>query len=584
MRKYWLLTLFFFSISLTHAQEHFLDGVDSTYIVLGRIANRHLSAADSLLQNNYYDSALTHFDTALVHYEEIYGQGNPQNSKVYQGVARMLIDAGYSTKGVDYYLKGLTLLEAQPSPDFSLIGHFNALIAKVYQHHELPDIAMDYYTKALEAFSKSDGKAYYREMINIELLFANTYRDAKNYGQAVNYYKKAAQHISEIDSEVRADVADIYTHIASCLNETGSNKLAVNYLKSAIRINKEIFGDQSLEIGKSYSKLTSVLLSQHAYDSASVYGEKALRVYFQYPVLKNETNLFQQQVARAFFDGAKYDTSAKWFQRLLNGIHESETQLERIEQLSKLYAQTAHIFATKKEFKIAIDFYYQLLGIYNHLYGTDNLKSAKVLGDLSGIFAASGDFQQALACNKKMTLIQQSLEANKNGQFAASLIDAGALFQLDGNLDSASTYYQKALTHVSADKSRWRAMALNNLSMVYYEHQQYDTALTYAAKLKDYYTTYFHPDYIKSVGSDLLIANIYFAQGRQDKALDHYQKILKIAPLLFTKSNSVALGACQNLVEIYKEKGELSKMKKFQRFADDIQKVLEEEQQMLFLE
>jgi len=196
--------------------------------------------------------------------------------------------------------------------------------------------------------------------------------------------------------------------------------------------------------------------------------------------------------------------------------------------------------------------------------------SSKILVELSDIYYFSKPDTIIPLCETALKIIDNKLPktsgAEKNALLkigASALNNIGASYKSKGDIQSALTYYQKALKIQEEIKDKdGIAQSLNNIGFIYENQGDIPKALDYyhrCLKIREELTNK------KGMGISLnTIGNIYYRQGDYGLALDFYNKSLKMnEDIGYTYGTAIALTAIGN---IYRHTGNLtSALKNFQK-------------------
>ncbi|GAA4830236.1 hypothetical protein [Algivirga pacifica] len=530
-----------------------------------------LQKADSLLHAFQVDSA----STILQEYLQK-SQSNPLYSiydigRAYQETAELFANYQYFSKALRTCQNGIVFLSTQEVLPYGMLGELHSMIGKIQHHLQLGPPTIDSYTQAMKMYEKANNPSYEVALVELYILFGNTYFQSNDFGLAVSYYNKAIQKLEQLDSSVRPDVAQLHLKIGLALKKTGAMKAAETSLKTGLQITKEIYGTTHINNRVFYRELAYLYIHQKNFEEGQQFAKEALRLYLQNIESKSEAIAFQEQMAIAFFTAAAYELSFYWYHNLLQQLITQKGKAEA-PQIGLRYLQIGQKFVLAEAYTFAIQSYTIALGLYNQTFGRNNLKSAKIIGNLIDLYVKSGDIANAKRCQQEKVKIYQILAENSYTE-AEDLFDVASLFQLEGNTDSATVYYQELLLKFE-QHPKWYPTSINNLSMLFFQKKDYDTSLKYALLLKRYYNDHYQANHMKVLGSDLLLGNIYYAMGNTTQALYHYQKVQHHKKSLLKLFNEVALQANLNLSDFYDQKGELRNARAYKSIAKEIEKEL----------
>lgn len=538
----------------------------------GLAANRLLEQGDSLLALGLLEDGCRLFERSLPLYEQVYGQGRAQNAQALKGIAQRLLAREFPARGLEYATRALRLLEAQPTPNPLLIGDMYAFLGRIYQSQDLGEAAFAQYEQAIGKFEHSSDKEGLRQAIPLYLLLGNTYRAGGDFGMAAGQYRKAAQAITQIDSEYRPDMASICVQLGEMLMKTGAYQLAELELERALRISRKVFGAQSAEVADRQQWLCSLRLQQGRFADAHAHALDAYRLLG--PQGNEQRAQWVAFAAREFFGHQQYAQAVHW-----TGLQYSlppKPSLEEVLACGKSLQQEADQYRMVQALPQAEILLRQAEGYYLDALGAESLPLAGLLDERRQLAMQQRQWGKALELQQRIADMRQRLLPEDRDQFFADQLEEALLLEKGGQEDAAARRYRQLLEQIPQQTVRWRALALNNLAMLYLQQRQYALALDFAQQLYDYYRQQFGPQYVKTVATRLLLGNILHAKGETLLAMEQYRLAEQQQPRLFTFENPVALQACRHLAEGYGQRGESGKARYYRQLADHLTAKLQE--------
>ncbi|WP_044211210.1 tetratricopeptide repeat protein [Flammeovirga sp. OC4] len=534
---------------------------------------------DSLLQNNYHLDATALADSVLVLAKETYSNTDLRIILIHKRIAEKFADNGYSNIASQYIQRALAILRSNPTPNYAFIGDMYIYLAQIFRHHQLSNIAINYYEQAMEAYEQAEGREHYFPLVNVYMTLGNFHYEIENFGTASSYYTKASNLISKMDTQYRADMVEILNRIARAQTRTGAYKIAIKNLNRSIQIANKVFGKNSIELANQYESLAEVYLQRGDHQDANEAANKVVKILVGNIGTAERRQTYERKIADTFFYKREYGLSHQWYEKLYADALIANQDFNDFTELTKWYLQIAGKFERVKEDVIALKIYQKILSLNQERFGENNLKAAEVMHLISKCYVRLNDFQQAETYTNKAYAIEWEIGSEKDStQLAIQNIDMAGLLLMKGDTVEAVKLYHNVEKLEENRESRWKAIAYNNLSMIKFEQKKFTEAYYYSELLLSYYKENYGRDYIKTIGCYLLIGNIIYAQGEQEKAVEnYYSKPIRLASHLFRKPNEVSFQANKNLSDYYKNLKKEDLSQRYAAYAREIQVIISSE-------
>ncbi|WP_281616127.1 hypothetical protein [Flammeovirga sp. SubArs3] len=529
---------------------------------------------DSLLSYNYHIEAQQVADSVIQIAKDTYSNTDERIVLLHKRIAEKFADRGFSNIASQYIQQGLSILRSQPSPNYAFIGDMYIYLAQIFRHHQLSNIAINYYEQAAESYEQSEGTNHYYNLINVYMTLGTFHFEVKNFGTSSSYYTKASNIIAKMDTEYRADMVEILNRIAVAQTATGSFKKAQQNLLRSEMIAKKVFGKNALELENVYEQLIDMYIQKSEFDSADIYAVKAVKILKGNIGTTERRQKYERFLADTFFGNREYSLACKWYDVLYDDAYiTNQNSLEEIATITDWYITIGEKMERVKQDSLANNVYEKALSVNQKYFGEENLKAASIMHKISRTQTKLNYFEQAEIYTNKAYAIEWDLGTEKDStQFIVQQIDLAGLLLMKGDTTDAEDLYHKVLELEDDRESRWKAIAFNNLTMIHLSALKYDSANYFAEQLLVYYSTNYGRDYIKTLGCYLLLGNIAFAQGMEQEAVEkYYSKPIRLAPQLFSKKNEVALLANLNLSRYYAELNKEDLSRRYDSYAREIQ-------------
>lgn len=461
------------------------------------IVQNLLDEANDLIQNNQFEKALATLEKAF-DIEE-------QDNEVLKNMGLCYFNLKNNTKAQEFFTKALKL---------------NA-----------EDATSLYFSGSINLINQDNDKAIEQLKRVIEL--RPEYKDAyKNLGIAYFNLKQTqnAVEILEQGLEYSEQAPDYYRLLASAYIVSGENQLAITLLEELIKI-----PDIKLDF-QVYNLLGSAALGLEQNEKAKDYYFKALELNPQNDVAYRAIKLIESPTSEIF---SKYKTL----------IDEKAPTQEIIDVASVLYE--------KNELEEAITILdYAIKNGY---------KDADLFFQQSLFYEQKGEIIKALQCLQKILTVQKPTQEVEL-KIAKLFINIGKLKEAFKLLDKlvkkypyeADVYYEYAMAYliyddkIKAEEYLKKVINMNsNDKLTALAHK--DMGCIYLAQNQmQYAREEFELAYEKAPEDDLICyeyASYHFISGNYEKALEYYQKALKINP--YQQEYKVALALLYNNLKRY---------------------------------
>ncbi|OFX86884.1 MAG: hypothetical protein A2W99_03990 [Bacteroidetes bacterium GWF2_33_16] len=241
---------------------------------------------------------------------------NPYMINSYQNLGNLYYAMGNVNKAIELHLKAYQYLEesSETKSNFQLLN-LNSDLGNDYDELNQPDLALEYYNKAIAIAEKLYNKNHfaYASLFNnissaythkknyqlaIESLIkaesimlknkvsdktlCNIYNNIgfnyfylNNQQKSVEYFNRSTELAKKIYGNNSPSVATIYHNIGSIYFANNKFNEAKDYFVNSINIRKENFGIKNPDLASSYNSMVEVLISENNYDSALIHIQYA---------------------------------------------------------------------------------------------------------------------------------------------------------------------------------------------------------------------------------------------------------------------------------------------------------------------
>ena len=200
-----------------------------------------------------------------------------------------------------------------------------------------------------------------------------------------------------------------------------------------------------------------------------------------------------------------------------------------------------------------------------------SLKQAQILGNIANVYTRLDKYDQAIDYLLNAKQLYEKYVSEDSLLLAGIYINVGLAYERSGILDSATFYYNNALSLIqNKGNALYEASIYNNKGEIDFKQGNYDVALNFYQKASVRFQDAGNEN---GMGTALLnIARVYFQRNKYkltvrfcEKALVHFQKINSLFNIVETE---------KLLSDAYKEMGEykkaISHMERYNVFNDSL--------------
>ncbi len=353
---------------------------------------------------------------------------------------------------VIFYVFPFSLLTAQDSPTTpsdSLTSLGTTLLNQVDVDLSLAENEHKVLT-AIEYFKAAENWEQYVQGYNWLSSVYNYYQEYESYTQTVQLAMQKAEEFLPHD---KGDThSNTLNNMAALYHQNGNYRLAIKYYRQSLHlIPPEKAYKESLAM--SYHNIGKCFQDQGDFDDALRYFPKALELYQQFSDRTSQGNipgcLFDW--AKALKDKNQLDSALVYFEKSIKAGDQMKKGRDYVDQVKLLcYQNMADLFLQKKQIPKALNYIDQALALQKGKSFEDAHLSYRML---SKIHAHNKDWNQQFAllnqCNKMV--VQQYKNFEKHQEIAKSFLDIGKFYQQQEKLDSALSFFQKALVSNTLD-------------------------------------------------------------------------------------------------------------------------------------
>ena len=457
-----------------------------------------------------------------------------------------------------YYHKGMELVKDNKlkkslvflhearrlDPDFILTYY---QLAKIYSRLDEDQLSFKYYQKVVERLNKNNTSLSDYPVIYNDL--GHYFSSRGEYNKAITYFNRALKIFSQ--KHERQKMAIIYNNLGSAYQSLNKDNVALKYYLKALKIDKTTKHKRFLAID--YSNLGYLYKKKKKYKKAKLYYAKALIIFNKLKshreigVIYNnlgeiEKLLKNKNRAMFFFEKSvqhlKSVDDPEYLAMVYNniaGIYLSYNQLEKARQfyktsISLIKGKTPDIRQTK--------YYHNLISISYSL--DDKIGAFLYLHRLYLLYLRLNKKVEATKTfnsieEKRLKVRYKDLDRDHQKKFAILLNNIGFRLKITKDFDLAIQFYQHSFDLFDLlGKKEYQAKVYYNIAEIYYIQGKNVKAISFYKKalelLKNEPTTF-----VSKLHSTT--GHLYRLNNQLKKSYEHYKKALEINEKLGLKEN-----------------------------------------------
>lgn len=501
----------------------------------------------------YYDRAIEFYHKAKLKIQEAYNLNNLamlyyRNEKYNKAKITYLAAANIyqNTSDVKEYIRSLTfagdtmrmLCEykeaektlnkavelAQNSGDLHAEAFATGTLACMYNEKPDSSLAIEYYQKSIDLYRKDDDLEQYAEMLSS---LAFVYSDAGDTNEALICQHQAADTFRQLGNIEK--LATAYSEIAMLYEDGNYEKAADNYLLSADYYSQiESFENQAEALCHAAAALTHTEKRSAALQYL-VSAAQILSKLFQQSGNENNEGIIGKMVqvytamADFYFENKDYITAIENYTVALDISKRTEGHT----RTAYLCNNIGYTYDTIGYYVRALDYYTKACEYYDKeefknegLF--NNLKNVALMCERLGKTSeAAENFRKAFDTFEKEFFIDISALAS------CALQAANAIFNSNGDFDTASIYYQKAYhLYKKDDNQKGMIAALHDRAVAHAIAKQSDESSSVARQIMHVFDI--ATDVETKCAALRATAQVHIKNGNLNEAVKIYQQELDI--------------------------------------------------------
>ncbi|CAF2980230.1 unnamed protein product [Rotaria sp. Silwood2] len=476
-----------FSIGFELCQRTLQMLYDSSQSDPTTISDIYMIMARGHYLGNCLDAAIEYCQTSLSIRASIYPDNNPILIRSYYELGYYYDDNDQYELAIEYFSKAVELYQKYSNENdlLEMKAMIFSEIARCYIGLKQFQLSVFNFEKALEMHSRIiplDEKV----LAELHEKIAVCYWSRKEFKETSQHYEIALELKKKILSS-NDDIISLYRRIGICYNEIKEYALGRQYYQKALNFQKEIdTPDESLTAGL-YNCFGSSYESEKNYDASLEYYHLELNIRKKSTSDLSELIQSYRQIAKVYASKKDYDLA---IESLEQALKIQDTIIVDGDAISTdIHMKLAVYYKEKKEYIVAIKHYEHTVNIYTKLDTINNNILLNLYEGLARLYYQQEDYCSALKTNKLI---------------------------------------EELFTKMSFSNHTKIADLYNKISKIYCESNCYDCALDYSYKSMDIITEYCNNEYVLAAENNEILADIYQRQQANVSAKMYYEKALEL--------------------------------------------------------
>ena len=266
-------------------------------------------------------------------------------------------------------------------------------IGLVYQSQGDYAKALDYYKKGLEIVEKELGPEHPFTATAFNNI-AIVYLAQGDYENALEYNKKAIAISEKVLGTEHPLMATSYNSIAAVYMAQGDYANAFEYNMKALTIREKVLGPEHPSTATSYNNIARVYTAQGDYETALVYFKKALVIVekelgLEHPLTAGTYN----NIATVYEDKKNYEKALNYYKKAI-AISEKVLGLEH-PSTATTYNNIALVYQAQGEYEKALEYYKKALAIRGKMLGPEHPDTGETYNNIGNLYYYMRDYVEA---------------------------------------------------------------------------------------------------------------------------------------------------------------------------------------------
>ncbi len=406
--------------------------------------------------NARFQEAMAVNERALQMKRLLYTPSHSEFINSYLNLGNTMKDIGKYREALDYYQKGLSILEVQETSDEYLRSMFLSNMGVTYRQLGKFEQAIGYQEHVLKIHQRLFGDHHPETAIVISNLSVN-YLQLGQYDTVVNKLERVIPVLISFLGAQHLDVATAYNTLASAFEGLGDYERAGKYWQMTLAIEQEVLDSNHQQLAITYNNVGKLLKQQGQLQESKEYFDQAVRI-LAIPAQSNPAMLgaVYHNLAAIHDDLGDYNTALEVQGKALELMKSSLG--ERHPNLAATYANRGILLVRTGEFAHAITTIEKAIQIDSALSGGEGIYLSFDYNNLAMALRAMEKNEEALEFDLKALAIFKKHLPETHPAYAKVQAGLGNSYAKTGNLQAAKKcfeIYEKQFGNSSRNFQNW---------------------------------------------------------------------------------------------------------------------------------
>jgi len=365
----------------------------------GVIDNHTLQQAEIFYRSYEYEKAIQYYHQFI--------RNNPQrytvlNANCYSNLGFLYSILRKYDDAIENYLECLEIARVLKKDEEGMVANCNCQLGKVYERAGKLQMALSYYTKALEDLLVVHRGRYHQDIAGCFGNIATIYDLTGEYAKAIEYFEQSLEIYDLLYDQNHPLFAKCHNNIGLVYQNMGRYDEAFSHISRALEIQVGIYGDKHHESATMYGTLSTIYLMRGEYQKAIEYQSKRLEI-----------------------------------NKLIFG--------ENHKLVAECYNNLGATFCKMGEFEKALEFYYQTLDIFQQIGEKDLGKLATYNSNIGVALIKIEQFSKAIEFLEKAQEMYEVVYGKGHNLLATCFNNFGLAYNKLGQYQKALEYQSKSV-------------------------------------------------------------------------------------------------------------------------------------------
>lgn len=320
-------------------------------------------------------------------------------------------------------------------------------------------------------------------------------------------------------------------------------------------------------IADQYFNKAEELMTASSLDSATVYFNKALKIY---EGNKNWKSYFKCEfrITAILIRQREFDEAQN---KLVALFTESKEKFgEENDALAYAYHSLGNLFIRKQQIDSALIYYDKALVLQRKLLGEESSDVGDTYNNIGIANFYLSNYDLAISYWKKSLSIRKKIKGEESAVVGDSYNNIAYAYQVKSDYDNALKYYDRSLRireKLFGKRHKIISDSFINIGIVYFEKGEFDKALefyTNSLSIRKEIFGEIHPDVADCYNN---IGTVYDGKGEPKRALKYLQRALDIRVQTLGEKHTLVADSYDNIGNEYQAIGDFSKALEYQKKA-----------------